>query len=459
MARHRTHCHPLVRQMIAAGTCAVVLAACGPAAPPPALGNAPTAPSAASPSAADVGGLGTLRLPRKERSPRVQRLDDGTPVWVVNLGDGDVSVLATTVLDETAEPQPGDIRGLRTAVLWAINEQRFLGGVRLDDGGQWDIQGRAIAPDGSPLPAGRLDRYRATIRADRTVVVHAPLPGEPRAVQSSTRVPMPELHEAARVRFITDALGAPLAVEEALAQPEGTVVLVDADVVRNGTAPLAVCATDRSAPSSHEIARCPDGAPRPSDLTVPVPDPQSWEIRPGPLLTRVAGGTFTEVAQAGGAGGAGGAGSDESLRVTEDARVRVADGSVAVIEGWQVVEVRGSDVCAVLSQPRTLYVVRGRVRPCDRPLPPDLPGAVVRAVEDDPDTAARLRDGMPLPLYGTPGRARDDATAWLHPDVFTYDYVTDLRMLVSIADDPLPPIDEHYPHIGTEAVLRSLRRE
>jgi hypothetical protein len=65
-----------------------------------------------------------------------------------------------------------------------------------------------------------------------------------------------------------------------------------------------------------------------------------------------------------------------------------------------------------------------------------------------------------VPLYGTPGRARDDVTAWLHPDVFTYDYVvTDLRMLVSIADDPHPHEDELDPYIGTEAVLRSLRAE
>ena len=397
--------------------------------------------------------LGTVRLPDDVGSPIVQRLNDGTPVWVANLGDEEVSVLSATVLFEAPEPSPGAIRGLRMEVFWDTVEQVFHGG------GTWDLRGQALAPDGRRV-AGRLDHYHVTVADDRTAVVHEFVPGEPGVVQdppATEEASMPIALDPDTLRFVLDGLDAPLSVEEALTQPDGSVVVVDADIVRNGSQPLVICATDRSAPSGPEIARCPDGAPRPAGLTVPVPDTRTFEIKSRPLLVRVKDGTFTDVAQLGG-GTAAGAGSDESLAVSEATRVTVADGSVAVVEGWDVVELRGSDVCAVLSQPRTLYVIRGRVEPCDQPLPPSLPGAIVRAIEDDPATADRLRTGTAVPLYGTPGRAADDATEWIHPDVFTYDYIIpDLGIIVSTADDPHP--DELYSYLDTEALLQSLRAD
>ena len=448
---------PLLR-LLATGWCATMLAACGVAAPPSARTDGQETPRASGTAVAEV--LGEVRLPDEARSPSVERLRDGTPVSVVNHGDGDVSVLAATVLDEAPEPRPGDIRGLRTALVWDLDDRRFLGGAgwETNAGGHWDLRGRAITPDGRLLPAGRLDRHRASVRADR-VVVSALVPGEPRAVdsQASERPPMPVVRDPARLRTIGTALDPPLPIDRALAEPDGSVVLLDASIVRNGSAPPTLCAIDMSGPLDHERARCPDGAPRPSGLTVPVPDTRTWEIRQGPLLARVDDRTFSDVAQLA-AGSAGGAGSIESMKISEATRVTVADGSVGVVEGWAVVDVQGSDVCSVLTRPRTLYVVRGRIEPCDEPQAPALPGAVVRAVEDDPETASRLRTGARVPLYGTPGRFREDATAWLHPDVFTYDYVvTDLRLLVSIADDPHP--GEPYSYMDNEAVLRSLRRE
>lgn len=195
-------------------------------------------------------------------------LDDATPVWIVRHRDGGVDVLASDLA-----PAGGvhGIVGLRAFARWSPVSRRFNGG------GRWDEYGVAVYRRDPPL-----DRYE-----------HQVLPGERirigrRVGGTARRTVEPLLDDVAAESESVRLPVQSFSVEQALAQPDGALVMVEAGLVCAGGQPLRIC------PPKHE-APCTDQAPIPLGLSHPACGLHEGTEWPGLLLARVRGGRLADV--------------------------------------------------------------------------------------------------------------------------------------------------------------------
>jgi hypothetical protein len=230
-------------------------------------------------------------------------LADGTPVWEIRHSDGSVSVLGAVV-----RPTANALSGLETVTMWLKPERHFVGGAI------YDQYGRALgypAPDvgGNPsLPTTARDMttYAARI-VGREVEVGQERIG---VIRSGFHAHHPVSGAGAysmdQVLTFDPPSGPPVpprSINQALAQPPGTMSLIHADIVIVNGGPARICS------AGNRIDRmvfppCPT-----SSLLLPgVSDPYGkGYVRAvtGPLFVRAGHSTFTETAVYG--GGEGGA--------------------------------------------------------------------------------------------------------------------------------------------------------
>lgn len=253
---------------------------------PRALPPAPPVPVDAYPRGKLTAVRAALRLPaRGEVAPRW--LDDGTPVWLAHHMDGAVTVLAADHKEDDDRPY-GGIKGLRRLVSWSPSLGRFN---RFDEYGV-PIFGRV---DRS------LDRYlfERDNQDAELIRVGQRVPGSTRRTVAPRRrapVSLPEAHLEEPGRFEEgtwlshqNERKKPISIEEALQKPEGTMVLLDAALVRAGSAPLQICK-----PQPGLVLGCPSSSPRPLGLRAES-NPLYLRVDGGPLFARVAGASFTDV--------------------------------------------------------------------------------------------------------------------------------------------------------------------
>ena len=206
-----------------------------------------------------------------EGEASVATLSDGTPVFVVHHHDGTISAL---------DPRGRDNLEGRTGVVeWSVKTRNF------SSAGPWDEYGR------------RLDGFRSSdLRSFQTRLV-----GDRVEIGAETATPagapIPEtVDPVASIRAGID-LGSALSVTDALAEPIGTTVIVDASVVVEADMAL-VCGPRPS--KIFPIARCEPGSPT---AAWPPGMPGLRQEYFGPLLaTRTASG-FDFIAATGGTAG------------------------------------------------------------------------------------------------------------------------------------------------------------
>ncbi len=222
--------------------------------------------------------LGTVPLPTNTGAT-LGNLDDHTPVWVVRHADGTISVLAADVA--STEHAGSGLIGVREAVIWLPERQRFFGG-----GGTFDEYGASTmgryAPD--------LDRYTFAV-----------VPGVPPRVAVGQRIggtsrrtvapfPSDEANLAGIDPYrLNDGLlpWPTTSLEGVPRQPEGALVVVSAALSAAPDGPVRLCT---HAP--------PLGCP-PEAIEAPGVTRMPWRRRilwwAGPLLARVRGGRLTDI--------------------------------------------------------------------------------------------------------------------------------------------------------------------
>lgn len=238
----------------------------------------------AGPGTADVEGQVTV----PQSGASAQQLADGTPVWVVRHDDGTVSVL-----DAVSTHTP---LGAGTLVGWCESSRGFVDPMY---GSGYDEHGRKQA---GPAPRG-LDSYPVASVDGDTATVTGPPVEQPRAAEGGpdpsepagpdcldlTTGPVPgylpgsfDLHP-----YETQT---PMTPDDAVRQPDGTYVLVDAPVVIvKGEQPVA-CTSDV------------DGSP-PACEGVPAPElfvvNETAAVLRGTFLARPVEGMLTDIAYVG----------------------------------------------------------------------------------------------------------------------------------------------------------------
>jgi hypothetical protein len=257
--------------VLAAAVVVVVLAGCG----------------AGGGARADAG-LGIVAVPAAGEAA-MDVLDDGTPVWVVHHGDGDTSVLDPAVV---TDGYPDGPVGLRFLTTWWSGDRRFEGG-----GAVFDERGTAV---GLPPPgdiggwtgegtARDMGRYRTEAAGSglRVVALDA---GEERSF-ADPNVPWPA-GDGDAVPFDPAAAGLTVrSLAEAAAQPDGTVSVVDADLVdRDGA--VRFCAIP--GPAIADVDRCPADGPVARGV-VADRDATGFTVWFGPVLVRSEGGGLGDV--------------------------------------------------------------------------------------------------------------------------------------------------------------------
>lgn len=273
-----------VRAMVAALALGALVALVTPAPPRP---NAVA--QAASDEVVDVPPEGEADL---------QLLRDGTRVWVVHQPGGEVDVF--TVGTPGVDPDEGfapdaAIRGVHAPVQWVASERLFLGGAvvfRADGAARgWTPLQVGGAEDAGPVAVQDLDRYLTEPVDEGRVRVGALQPRTVRDVPADLQGPTSFDADQVRSPVRTDEPGVPPA--EALALPPGTVTLVDAAVVVDGTTPPRLCdVPDVPVP---DLPPCADDAPEPVGVTARDPDPAAYEVAFGPYLVRVVDGGLGEL--------------------------------------------------------------------------------------------------------------------------------------------------------------------
>jgi hypothetical protein len=231
-------------------------------------------------------------------------LPDGTPVWEIRHPDGSVWVLGAAV-----RPTANALSGLETVTVWLKPERHFSGGAIYDE------YGRAIgypAPNVGghpPLPTTARDMtsYAVQIVGSQVEVGQERLGVIRSGFDAHHPVSGAGAYSIDQVLTFDPPSGplVPLrSINQALAQPPGTMSLIDADLVIVNGGPARVCS------AGHRIDRmvfppCPT-----SSLLLPgVSDPYGkGYVRAvtGPLFVRTGHSSFTEMAVYG--GGEGGAG-------------------------------------------------------------------------------------------------------------------------------------------------------
>jgi hypothetical protein len=231
-------------------------------------------------------------------------LADGTPVWEIRHPDGSVSVLGAVV-----SPTADALSGLENVTVWLKPERHFVGGAVYDE------YGRAIgypAPNvggNPPLPTTARDMTSYAVRIvgsgvevgrERIGGIRSGF-GAHRPVSGAGAYPMDQV-------LTFDPPSGPLvplrSINQALAQPPGTMSLIDADIIIVNGGPARVCSGGHRI-DQMEFPPCPTTA-----LLLPgVSDRDGkgyvWAVA-GPLFVRAGHSTFTETAvEGGGEGGAG----------------------------------------------------------------------------------------------------------------------------------------------------------
>jgi hypothetical protein len=231
-------------------------------------------------------------------------LADGTPVWEIRHPDGSVSVLGAVV-----SPTANALSGVETVTVWLKPERHFMGGAIYDE------YGRAIgypAPNvggNPPLPTTARDMTSYAVRIvgkkvevgqERIGVIrtgfdaHHPVSGA--GAYTMDQVSTFDRGSGPRVPLRS--------IKQALAQPPGTMSLIDADIILVNGGPARVCSAGRRI-DAMVFPPCPTSA-----LVLPgVSDPYGkGYVRAvtGPLFVRAGHSTFIETAvEGGGEGGAG----------------------------------------------------------------------------------------------------------------------------------------------------------
>lgn len=214
-------------------------------------------------------GSSVLAVPA--RGARADRLDDGTPVWVVRHDDGTVRVL-----DAASTHTPF---GAGTLVGWC---DEFGGFEDPATGSAFDESGRKRA---GPAPTG-LRTYPVSLRDDGVTVTepamvqHDPAEGGVRGHCLAGGEPGSLL-----LHSITDDPGVPL--EVAVAGPDGEVVLVrGAEILLGRGGPARACEAVEPGP----LCRGPM-APE-----LALFDEREWAVLRGDFVARVTGGVLTDIA-------------------------------------------------------------------------------------------------------------------------------------------------------------------
>ena len=265
-------------------------------------------PSATPLRASSGGQYGTLML-ISEGSVHPMVLSDGTPVWEVRHGDGTVSVLGAAV-----SPTPEAVHnalvaplpGVEVVAEWLKPDHRFdAGGVLYND------QGTALgytAPQvgGNPaLPTTARDMtsYDAQVLNDE-VVVGAARQGTVRHFDAHKPASPPRVYMMNQIVTFNPP-GRPLlpvlTVGQALAQPAGTMSLVDADVIIVNGGPARVCSADHRT-DRIPFPPCPASSPELPVVSNPSGHGYVSAVA-GPIFLRTGHSGFTEAAAFGAGGG------------------------------------------------------------------------------------------------------------------------------------------------------------
>lgn len=231
-------------------------------------------------------------------------LADGTPVWEVRHSDGNVSVLGAVV-----RPTANALPGLGTVTVWLKPEHHFVGGAIYDE------YGRALgypAPNvggNPPLPTTARDMTSYAVRIvgskvdvgqERIGVIrsgydaHHPVSGGGAYSMDQVLSFEPPSGPLVPLRSIN----------QALAQPAGTMSLIDADIIIVNGGLARLCSAGHRV--DHMVF---PPCPAKSLLLPGISDPYGrGYVRAvtGPLFVRTGHSTFTEAAVYG--GGEGGAG-------------------------------------------------------------------------------------------------------------------------------------------------------
>lgn len=239
---------------------------------------------ALGPSTADI----ESQVAVPENGASAQQLADGTPVWVVRHDDGTVSVVHAV---STHRPF-----GAGTLVGWCGSSRSFIDPMY---GSQFDERGRSHA---GPAPRG-LDMYPVASVDGDTAAVTGPPVVQPRAAEGG-----PEPSEPAGPDCLDETSGpvdgylsgsfdlhpfaseTPVSPDDAVRQPDGTFVLVDAPlVIVEGDQPLACTSDVGGSPPA-----C-GGVPAPELFVVN----ETAAVLRGPFLARPEAGTLTDIAYVG----------------------------------------------------------------------------------------------------------------------------------------------------------------
>lgn len=207
-----------------------------------------TGPASGGLRAAPGGRFGVLPLmPVGEVKPLV--LTDGTPVFEVRHSDGTVSVLGAAVSPTPAaldSPTLQLVPGLRAVADWLKPEHHFAaGGVLYNDHGMalGYVEPQVGGHPALPTTARDMTSYQVSI-ADGRVVVGAARPGAIRNFDPHRPASNGYAYNMDQV-VTFDPPGHPLlpvlTISQALAEPAGTVSLVDADIIMVNGGPARIC--------------------------------------------------------------------------------------------------------------------------------------------------------------------------------------------------------------------------
>lgn len=213
---------------------------------------------------------------------QISRLPDGQPVWVVHPADGHVRVLATQVAADDPLEEVGGVTGLSRHVVWWPGARQF------EARHHYDAYGVSLTGRAGP----HLHWYASQIEGS-SVHIGELAGGVPYTFSDPEAGPT----EMGDPVFPDDRAGA-MSIEQARTRPDGSVVVLDADVVAYGDRPVQLCKAPEGSALFDGWTGCPADAPAPDSLSALPSDYVS--IAFGPLRVRVVDGEFTDVTLLGG---------------------------------------------------------------------------------------------------------------------------------------------------------------
>ncbi len=235
-------------------------------------------------------------------------LADGTPVWEVRDSGGRVWILGAAVTP-TAEAVRnallGPLPGVETLSTWMKPDHQFNAG-----GAVYDSHGTALgyaAPfvgGNPPLPTTARDMTTYDVTVTPTGVIVGPArPGETRRFDPHHAISTRGVYQMDQVISFDPPTGSSIPVRtisQALAEPPGTMNLVDADIVVVGDGPARICSGGHR---TDHVPFPPCTATSPTLGTVSDPANARYvSAVTGPVFLRTGGPSFSEVAVEGNGG-------------------------------------------------------------------------------------------------------------------------------------------------------------